>query len=169
MKRWNCDKIFLQEDMRCSLSYERQGEYSHADHTCRFRGAAANVWETVRERKIKRSTHAHVSTCSVSSVELRLQVPARGHSCWNSSPMISLSPRSSANSRIVARAHQTKNNKYFSDVSFFWYEHFSLVFNWNTMRILCSLKKNITSTRKSWPIFVVSGQNDTRIMLLYCF
>lgn len=41
-----------------------------------------------QERKIKRSTHAHVSTCSVSPVEPRLQVPPRGHSCWNSSPMI---------------------------------------------------------------------------------
>lgn len=44
--------------------------------------------QIVRERKIKRSTHAHVSTCSVSPVESRLQVPARRHSCWNSSPMI---------------------------------------------------------------------------------
>lgn len=41
-----------------------------------------------QERKIKRSTHAHVSTCSVSPVEPRLQVPPRGHSCWNSSPII---------------------------------------------------------------------------------
>lgn len=60
--------------------------------------------QIVRERKIKRSTHAHVSTCSVSLVVPRLQVPARGHSCWNSSPMI-LAPLTyrSSHPRIIAR------------------------------------------------------------------
>lgn len=60
--------------------------------------------QIVRERKIKRSTHAHVSTCSVSGVEPRLQVPPRGHSCWNTSPMIlplSLSLGRPANSLVA--------------------------------------------------------------------
>lgn len=64
--------------------------------------------QIVRERKIKRSTHAHVSTCSVSPVEPWLQVPARGHSCWNSSPMI-LAPLSYRSSypRIMRACNQT--------------------------------------------------------------
>ena len=59
-----------------------------------------------RERKIKRSTHAHVSTCSVSPVEPRLQVPPRGHSCWNSSPMIFSRPSCKFSGRCLPTSLQ---------------------------------------------------------------
>lgn len=81
-----------------------------------------------RERKIKRSTHAHVSTCSVSPVEPRLQVPPRGHSCWNSSPMIFSRPSCKFSGRGRSAVYQLHSKSIQPPLPLFFFIHLLLCF-----------------------------------------
>lgn len=111
------------------------------------------------ERKIKRSTHAHVSTCSVSPVEPRLQVPPRGHSCWNSSPMIFSRPSCKFYGRgrsAVYQLHSKSIQRFHLSSSTFSFVHL----------FRCFLPK-ISSYTFCWNVFPFSSLHEFKSSVYY--